>query len=212
MGIEDIRTDYSIDGLRRKDLAADPLDQFQVWLQQAIDKKVLEPTSMTLSTVSEFGSPSSRIVLLKKADTRGFAFFTNYESRKGTQILKNPNAALNFFWKELQRQVCVEGKITKLSREESKEYYSKRPRGSRLGAWVSKQSQVVENRDILDQEMGRLEEKYPDNNIPLPDYWGGYVLAPHRIEFWQGRPNRVHDRLVYSKADDRSWSLDRLSP
>jgi pyridoxamine 5'-phosphate oxidase len=166
---------------------------------------------MTLGTVDKNGNPSTRNVLLKSVDERGFIFFTNYDSRKGRELAGNPNAALNFFWPELERQVCVAGTVTKLPVMESEAYFKSRPRGSRLGAWASHQSEVISNREVLKAKERELEQKFP-GDVPLPPYWGGYILRPERIEFWQGQPNRLHDRFRYTRQADGSWTVDRLSP
>jgi pyridoxamine 5'-phosphate oxidase len=210
--LADLRKEYTLAGLRRANLDPDPLAQFKKWLQQAVDADVPEPSAMTLSTVDGDGQPSSRIVLLKGLDERGFSFFTNYESRKARELAANPRASLLFLWKELERQVAIRGRVSKLSAEESETYFKMRPRGSRLGAWASHQSQVIASRDVLDEKLRQLEQKYPGEEVPRPPHWGGYVLAPAEIEFWQGRPNRLHDRFRYARQADGRWKLERLSP
>ncbi|HEY2953043.1 MAG TPA: pyridoxamine 5'-phosphate oxidase [Verrucomicrobiae bacterium] len=207
-----LRKEYTLTGLRRADLNPDPLAQFRKWLQQAVDADVPEPSAMTLATVDAEGQPSARIVLLKGLDERGFSFFTNYESRKGRELAANPRASLLFLWKELERQVGIRGLVSKLSRKESATYFKTRPRGSRLGAWASKQSQVIASRAMLEDKLRELERKFPGEDVPLPPYWGGYILAPAEIEFWQGRPNRLHDRFLYTRASDQGWKIERLSP
>ena len=167
---------------------------------------------MVLATADAAGKPSARVVLLKEFDERGFVFFTNYESRKARELAANRHAALNFFWAELERQVCVTGSVTQVPREEAEAYFKTRPRGSRLGAWASKQSETVPSREVLEARLQELEKKYPGEEIPLPPFWGGYVLAPGEIDFWQGRPNRLHDRFRYSKQSDGRWLVERLSP
>ena len=167
---------------------------------------------MVLATADKIGRPSTRIVLLKDVDERGFTFFTNYESRKGHELAENPHAALNFPWIDLERQICISGTATKVSREESSAYFKLRPRGSRLGAWASQQSQVISSRTLLEERMKLLEQQYPGEEVPLPPNWGGYLLSPTQIEFWQGRPNRLHDRFCYFKQADGSWKINRLSP
>ena len=167
---------------------------------------------MVLSTADAQGRPSARVVLLKGADERGFSFFTNYESRKAAELAVNPHAALTFYWGKLERQVCISGSVTKLPRQDSEAYFRSRPRGNRLGAWVSKQSAIIESRDFLEQRLAQVERQYPGEDIPTPPYWGGYALAPSAIEFWQGRPNRLHDRFLYSRRENGGWRVDRLSP
>src|SRR5436309_6029962 len=206
MSIADLRRSYTLAGLRRVELEADPIRQFQKWLQQALDAQLLEPTAMTLATADQKGRPSARIVLLKGLDERGFIFFTNYESRKGRELAENPNASLVFYWAELERQVRVNGTAGRISREESEKYFTGRPRGHRLGAWVSTQSDVIKCRAVLEERLKEFEQKYPDA-VPLPPYWGGYVLSPAEMEFWQGRPNRLHDRFRYSKKEDETWLI-----
>ena len=235
MGIADIRREYNLAGLRRSDLDPDPIEQFKKWFGQAtgartggalrkfaigIYKRLLlvsgtEPMDInaaTLATADSSGHPSARVVLLKGVDQRGLIFYTNYESRKGHELAANPHAAMVFYWADLERQVCVAGKVTKLSREESETYFRTRPRGSKLAACASSQSEVVANRAVLDERLKQLDAKYPGDVVPMPSYWGGYVLSPDRVEFWQGRPIRLHDRFRYSKQPDNTWILDRLSP
>ena len=210
--LADLRKEYTLAGLRRASLDPDPMAQFKQWFQQAVDADVPEPSAMTLSTVDRDGQPSSRVVLLKGLDERGFSFYTNYESRKARELAANPRGSLLFLWKELERQVAIRGRVSKLSAEESDAYFKLRPRGSRLGAWASHQSQVIANRDALDERLRQLEQKYPGENIPRPPHWGGYVLAPAEFEFWQGRPNRLHDRFRYVRPDAGPWLIERLSP
>jgi pyridoxamine 5'-phosphate oxidase len=212
MAIPDLRKEYTLGGLNEADLDPDPLRQFQKWFDQAVSAQVVEPNAMVLATADRAGKPSTRVVLLKGVDARGFSFFTNYDSRKGRELAENPRASLTFFWGELERQVCIAGTVTKLSREESAAYFKTRPRGSRLAAWASQQSAVVPSRQELEQRMEAAEARYPGDDVPLPQYWGGYALAPERIEFWQGRPSRLHDRLCYVKQSDGSWRVQRLSP
>ena len=211
MSIADLRRDYTLAGLRRVDLEADPVQQFQKWFQQALDAQLREPTAMTLATADQQGRLSARIVLLKGIDQRGFVFFTNYDSRKGRELAENPNAALVFYWADLERQVRVRGTAARISREESEMYFAGRPRGHRLGAWVSTQSEVISDRTVLERRLKEFELHYP-NIVPLPPFWGGYVLSPAEIEFWQGRSNRLHDRFRYSNQADRSWLIERLAP
>jgi pyridoxamine 5'-phosphate oxidase len=212
LSIANLRREYTLTGLRRADLDADPMAQFQKWLQQAIDAKLPEPTAMTLATADTQGRPSGRIVLLKAADDRGFVFFTNYSSRKGRELALNPNASLVLYWPELERQVCIAGSVGKVTTEESAKYFSSRPKGSRLAAWVSHQSETVASRSLLEKKLEELAAKHPGEDVPLPPWWGGYCLAPARIEFWQGRANRLHDRFEYSKQLDGRWLIGRLAP
>jgi pyridoxamine 5'-phosphate oxidase len=213
MSIADLRRDYSLAGLSEQDLAADPVQQFQKWFQEALTAEIAESNAMVLATVAPSGQPSTRVVLLKAVDARGFSFFTNYESRKGRELAGNARASLTFPWIALERQVCITGSVSKLSREESAAYFKLRPRASRLGAWASpKQSEVVADRAVLETRMKQFEAQYPGEDVPLPPYWGGYVLAPVEVEFWQGRPSRLHDRLRYARQPDGSWRIERLSP
>ena len=212
MSIAALRREYSQAGLREEDLAPDPFRQFQKWFEEALAAEIVEPNAMVLATVDRTGQPSTRVVLLKAVGERGFSFFTNYESRKARELAGNPRASLTFPWLALERQVCVIGTVSKLPRSEAETYFKLRPRGSRLGAWASVQSQVISGRAVLEAKMAELEARYPDEEIPLPPNWGGYVLAPQELEFWQGRPSRLHDRLRYERQPDGSWKIDRLSP
>ncbi len=212
MNLAELRREYTKGGLRRADLDPHPLVQFQKWFEEALNSQLLEPSAMTLATVGADGRPSARIVLLKGADERGFLFFTNYESRKGRELAANARASLVLYWAELERQICVAGDVTKVSRAESEKYFALRPRGSQLGACVSKQSSVVADRAFLEARLQEVEKQFVNRDVEMPAQWGGYCLAPIRIEFWQGRPNRLHDRFQYSKQPDGSWSIDRLSP
>ncbi|HUZ06438.1 MAG TPA: pyridoxamine 5'-phosphate oxidase [Candidatus Paceibacterota bacterium] len=234
MAIADIRREYRRGHLERADLEADPLAQFDVWFAQAaaaqagsrwlkigvalyklwqaiLGRSPADVNAMVLSTVDKDGRPSSRNVLLKGADARGFIFFTNYDSRKSLELSENPNASLTFYWPELERQVCVAGPVEKISRDESETYFKSRPRGSKLAAWASNQSDVVPDRAALEAKWNEMERKFP-NDVPLPPNWGGFVLKPERIEFWQGRPSRLHDRFQYTLQPDKSWKLERLAP
>jgi pyridoxamine 5'-phosphate oxidase len=211
MTLADLRREYTLAGLRRKDLESDPISQFQKWFDQALKAELLEPNAMTLATVDSEGRPSARTVLLKQVDARGFVFFTNYESRKGRELAGNANAALSFFWGGLERQVCIRGTCSKVSKEESEAYFAVRPLGSQFGAWVSKQSTVVESREFLEMRLAEVEKQFAGQKVAMPAYWGGYVLAPNAIEFWQGRPNRLHDRMLYLLEAGR-WIIERLSP
>jgi pyridoxamine 5'-phosphate oxidase len=214
MAIADIRREYTLGGLRRADLDANPIAQFQKWFAQAetaLAKNQLDVNAAMLATADKSGKPSARIILLKGLDERGFIFFTNYESRKGREISENPNASLVFYWQQLERQVCIAGIAEKISREESEKYFKSRPRGSQLAAWASDQSDVVADRTALEAKWNEMEKKFP-NEIPLPPNWGGYVLKPERIEFWQGRASRLHDRFQYARKKNNSWKLERLAP
>lgn len=197
--------------LNEADLDPDPIKQFQLWFAEAQAVGIPEPTAMILATADREGRPSARTVLLKDVDHRGFVFYTNYESRKGKELEENPRAALVFNWPQLRRQVCIEGSVSRVSREESEAYFKTRPRGHQLGAWASRQSSVVSGREELDRRLAALEAEYQGKEIPLPPYWGGYRVTPERIEFWQGRANRMHDRLVYRRQKD-GWVLERLAP
>jgi len=211
-----MRREYSRTGLQRADLDSDPIAQFRKWFDQATRARSgiepLDANAMTLATADRQGRPSARIVLLKGLDERGFVFFTNYESRKGCELEENPQAALVFHWADLERQVCVAGKVAKVPLEESDAYFNSRPRGSRLATWVSRQSQVVKDRGELEENLRQAEAQYSDPGVPRPPYWGGYVLSPARMEFWQGRPNRLHDRFQYTRADGNTWQIERLAP
>ena len=201
-------------GLRRADLDANPVAQFQKWFAQAeaaLARHQLDVNAATLATADKNGIPSARTVLLKGLDERGFTFFTNYDSRKGRELAQNPHAALVFYWQELERQICIAGSVTKTSREESENYFKSRPHGSRLAAWASNQSEMVPNRAVLEARWQELEKKFA-TDIPLPPNWGGIILKPERIEFWQGRPSRLHDRFSYMRQPDDSWKIERLAP
>ena len=210
--IADLRREYTLAGLRRAELLADPIAQFSKWLEQAIAANLPEPTAMTLATATKQGHPSTRIVLLKKVDEHGFTFFTNYESRKGREMAGNPHVSLTLYWPQLERQVCIIGTVSKVKRDESAKYFNSRPAGSRLAAWASIQSDVIADRPALEKKLAAVATKYPGEEIPLPPYWGGYCVAPREIEFWQGRPNRLHDRFMYRRQPDGEWLIERLSP
>ncbi|MFT5196283.1 MAG: pyridoxamine 5'-phosphate oxidase [Candidatus Promineifilaceae bacterium] len=211
--MQQFRKEYSEIGIDFGDMAADPFTQFDNWFSAAAELNMIEPNGMTLSTVDEDGRPSGRIVLLKDWDSRGFVFYTNYESRKGHNLVGNQFAALTFWWREQERQVRIEGKIEKTSNKESDDYYDSRPRESRLGAWTSPQSQQVEGRHTLEARLVETAQRFPDDQpLPRPDFWGGYRLTPDMIEFWQGRKSRLHDRMVYKLQSDQSWHLVRLAP
>jgi len=211
MNISAIRKEYSLKTLDINDLSRDPFDQFNLWFQEALIAKVIEINAMTLSTIGEDGIPNGRIVLLKEVDT-GFVFFTNYESQKGKEIAKNPLASLTFFWPELERQVRIKGKIEKVSAELSDEYFFSRPIGSQIGAWTSPQSQKLNSREELEQSQKIIENKFKNNTITRPPHWGGYRLTPSYVEFWQGRPSRLHDRVCYEKKENSQWDLSILAP
>ena len=207
-----LRHEYDAHGLRRADLHSDPFKQFGAWFAAALAADIRDVNAMSLATATPDGKPSVRIVLLKAFDDRGFTFFTNYDSEKGKQLEANPHASLNFFWPKLERQIRISGSVEKTSREDSAAYFHSRPPGSRLGAWVSKQSEVIDSRQILDARLEQMEERFADGEIPLPPHWGGYRLNPDQIEFGQGRPNRLHDRFRYSRQADGAWQIDRLAP
>ena len=206
-----LRTDYSLKTLDERQVDRDPLKQFGVWMVEAIHAQVPEPTAMNLSTVDAGGRPSGRIVLLKGVDPRGFVFFTNYESRKGRDLAARPVAALTFMWKELERQVRIEGAVEKVSAAESDAYYETRPLGSRIGAWASPQSETIENRAWLEERWAALSKEY-GGEPTRPEHWGGYRVLPERIEFWQGRLSRLHDRIVFTRAEGQGWKIARLAP
>jgi pyridoxamine 5'-phosphate oxidase len=235
MSIAEVRREYNLTGLRRSDLEADPINQFKKWFDQAsgartsgkvrkffirLYKRLLmasgaEPldlTAMTLATADKQGRPSARVVLLKGVDQRGFVFYTNYESRKGQELAENSHAAIVFYWPDQERQVCVAGELNKVPEAESDAYFKARPRGSRLAAWASKQSAVIRDRTALEERWKQVEAQYAGQEVPRPPFWGGYLLSPTRIEFWQGRPNRLHDRFRYTRQPDKTWLIERLSP
>lgn len=210
MNIAGITKEYKLKSLREQDIQSDPVDQFTQWWNEAVESKVDEINAMTLGTTAN-DKPSARIVLLKGFHSEGFIFFTNYESRKGTELKENPNACLLFFWKELERQVRIEGTVQKVSEEESDLYFFTRPEESRISAWSSPQSRVIKNREVLEKNAAEYREKFSKEKIPRPANWGGYILKPGCIEFWQGRPGRLHDRLQYTLRNN-SWIIERLAP
>jgi pyridoxamine 5'-phosphate oxidase len=210
--ISQLRVSSSTHGLDERDIDPDPFVQFNRWMQDALNAKLRMPNEMTLATADRRGRPAARIVLLKGLDDRGFTFFTNYESRKGKHLADNPHAALVFYWADLERQVDVAGHVEKVSVEESEAYWRTRPPASRRAAWASRQSEVIQNRVELEDRVRQMEERWPDDDIPLPPHWGGFRLIPDSIEFWQGRPNRLHDRLIYRRVAEMGWLIERLSP
>lgn len=206
-----LRREYVAQPLRRDELAADPLVQFAQWMETATEYSPDDATSMTLATASKSGMPSARIVLLKHFDEQGFAWYTDFRSRKGQELAENPQAELMFYWYGLERQVRIQGRVEKLPAEQGRKYFNERPVGSRLSAAASHQSAVVDSRETLEQAVTDLQQQYPDGGIPHPEFWGGYRLIPSHIEFWQGRENRLHDRFSYDLVDGQ-WHIDRLSP
>lgn len=210
--IADIRKDYMLETLSEKDVEQDAIQQFSKWWQEAIASSIGEVNAMTLATATSDGKPSARIVLLKGFDHAGFVFFTNYNSNKGKTLATNPYACLVFFWKELERQVKLEGIIEKVSAEESDEYFLSRPTGSQIGAWASPQSTVISGREVIEENLRQYNQQFEKQLLQRPDHWGGYRLKPTLVEFWQGRPSRLHDRLQYTLQHDNSWKIERLAP
>ncbi len=211
-GLADIRTDYSKAILDLKSADKNPFVQFEKWFNEALSAKALEPNAMNLATISEGGRPSSRIVLLKGVENNQFIFFTNYQSQKGKEIERNPACALNFFWPELERQIRIEGIASRVSEKSSDEYFHSRPRESQVGAWASPQSTLINDRNILEERVKQIEERFKDHKLlPRPKQWGGFGVTPLEIEFWQGRPSRLHDRIVYTLAES-NWKINRLAP
>lgn len=210
--LADLRKDYTLQGLRETDADPNPFKQFQKWFDQAVAAQLPEPNAMTLATATQDGKPSARVVLLKDLNERGFVFYTNYKSHKGQELAENPQAALVFWWAELERQVRIEGRVDKVSDQESDEYFHSRPFSSRLGAWTSEQSQVISRREVLELRLQELKTEYENEDVPRPPHWGGYRVIPTVIEFWQGRPSRLHDRLHYRRLDETNWLIERLSP
>jgi pyridoxamine 5'-phosphate oxidase len=212
LNIQDLREEYTAEALDISDVRSNPIDQFRYWFEEAISAELPEPNAMTLATVSREGRPSARIVLLKGFDEEGFVFFTNYNSRKGRDMAANPGAALVFLWLELQRQVRIEGTVSRIAPEESTRYFQSRPKGSQIGAWASPQSQPIPSRELLEEKVASLEKEYAGEEVlPRPEDWGGYIVRPQLVEFWQGRPNRLHDRIQYTRQSD-SWVVERLAP
>ena len=208
--IADIRKDYTLKSLSENEVLPSPIHQFSIWWSEAIESNIDEVNAMTLATVSTANKPSARIVLLKDFSENGFSFFTNYNSKKGEDLLHNPNASLCFFWKELQRQIRIEGVVEKVAAQVSDAYFSSRPAGSKLGAWASPQSKVIESREVLLQNEMQYQQQFTEN-IERPKHWGGYILKPNYFEFWQGRSNRLHDRICYTINSD-AWKIERLAP
>ena len=211
INIAEIRKEYKLHSLLEKDVDPDPIKQFQQWWNEAMMSDIEEPNAMTLATSNNKGKPSARIVLLKGLSNDGFVFFTNYESRKGKELKENPYASLLFFWKELERQVRIEGTVIKTSEEKSNEYFLSRPTLSKIGAWSSSQSTVIKSRDELEKNVFEYQKQFGEGDITKPPHWGGYIVKPSLIEFWQGRPSRLHDRLQYTLNDD-NWIIERLAP
>lgn len=211
--LSNYRKSYQKQALLESNCPKNPLDLFQEWFLNADASKLIEePNAMTIASIGLDGFPKSRVVLLKKYTEKGFVFFTNYNSEKGKAMAKNNSVCLSFFWDQLEQQIIIKGKAEKLTEEASDKYFSSRPNGSKLGAWASEQSKVVSNRETLEKTLYELEKKYKNKEIPRPKYWGGYLVKPISIEFWQGRPNRMHDRMLYTLQKDFSWKLERLSP
>jgi pyridoxamine 5'-phosphate oxidase len=210
--LADIRSEYTRSSLDSSDVSPDPLQQFDRWFKEAVSAKVPEPTAMNLATVTEKGAPSSRIVLLKGVKNRQLIFFTNYQSQKGKELEQNPACALTFFWPELERQVRIEGLAERLDHKASEEYFQSRPRSSQIGAWASPQSSIIKDRQILEGRVKEIEQRFEGKELlPKPNQWGGFAVKPHELEFWQGRPSRLHDRIVYLLIDG-AWKISRLAP
>ncbi|MGA8029783.1 MAG: pyridoxamine 5'-phosphate oxidase [Bryobacteraceae bacterium] len=213
MFLTDLREEYRLGGLTEQNCETNPIVQFERWMKDAQAADLKEPNAMTLSTATSDGRPSGRVVLLKEVSDIGFVFYTNYHSRKSRELETNPFAALTFYWPELERQVRAEGQVRRVSRQQSEAYFQSRPKGSRLGAWASKQSEVLPDRASLDVKLRAVEAKYAEtDDVPVPEFWGGYCLIPETMEFWQGRTNRLHDRLQYRRKGENTWVVERLSP
>ena len=211
--IQDLRENYDLAKLERDQLTENPIELFERWFNFALEQKILEPNAMTIATVNAEGKPSARIVLLKGYDENGFVFYTNYESQKGQELSNTPYAALLLNWLELHKQIRIEGTVERLAPELSTKYFQSRPKGSQIGAWASPQSQIIVDRSILENNTRELEEKYKDaTHLPRPPHWGGFIVKPTMIEFWQGRPSRLHDRFRYTKNESGNWKIDRLAP
>lgn len=211
MDIQGLRREYANHGLDRAELDADPVAQFRLWFKQACDAGILEPNAMVLATVAPDGSPSSRVLLLKAFDARGFTFFTNLRGRKASDLAANPRASMTFPWVDLERQVHIHGKVEPVSADETLAYFKSRPHGSQLGAWASEQSQPIADRSVLERRMEELRKLHPEGQVPLPPHWGGLRLVPETVEFWQGRPSRLHDRFLYARRAG-AWEINRLQP
>ncbi|WP_428660937.1 pyridoxamine 5'-phosphate oxidase [Runella sp.] len=209
--LANLRKDYTLNGLSKQDVLENPFKQFEKWFEEAQSAEVIEPNGMVVSTLGEDGYPHGRVVLLKEVDSAGFLFYTNYNSHKGADLNIHPVASLTFWWAELERQVRIIGTVEKVTEAESDAYFSIRPRGSQLGAWVSEQSQIIENRAFLSEKLAQIEQKFAEKPVPRPPHWGGYRVIPKEIEFWQGRPSRLHDRIRYRMEND-NWKIERLSP
>ena len=212
INIQTLRKEYTKEALDISIVHSSPIIQFKIWFEEALNAEVNETNAMVLSTISSENKPSARVVLLKGFDEAGFSFYTNYESKKGKELAQNPHACLTFFWPELERQVRIEGVIAKVSKKESDDYFAVRPKGSQIGAWASPQSAVIASRDILVQNQEALENKYAHKEVERPEHWGGYVLKPDLIEFWQGRHSRLHDRICYALQENSGWKIERLAP
>jgi pyridoxamine 5'-phosphate oxidase len=210
--IADLRKDYTLENLNEEEIDKNPFIQFKVWVNQSVAAQLPEPNAMTLATCTPDGKPSARMVLLKDIDEQGFVLFTNYQSQKGQEISVNPQAALVFWWAELERQVRIVGTVEKISSAQSDSYFEVRPPFSRLGAWASNQSQVIANRDVLEAQLIEFQRQYENQEVPRPPHWGGFRVIPQEIEFWQGRSSRLHDRLRYTLVDNGNWKIERLSP
>ncbi len=211
--IADLRLDYKLQSLDIQDVSENPISQFNNWFQEALQSDLREPNAMVVATVDKNNMPNARVVLLKGVSEAGFVFFTNFESKKGQELAENSKAALVFNWLELERQIRIQGTVEKISEEDSVAYFQSRPKGSQIGAWVSPQSQIIENRSILEKTQRELEEKFVNEAIlPKPSNWGGYRVIPQTIEFWQGRSSRLHDRIFYILQEDDSWKIERLAP
>ncbi len=209
--LENMRNEYRLKSFSEENANPNPFRQFSLWFEEAVSSKLKDPNACTLATCGEDGMPSARIVLLKRYDENGFVFFTNYKSKKANDLHVNPKVCLNFSWLELERQIRINGVCEKISTKESLSYFLTRSRGSQIGAWVSEQSKIIESREVLQLQFAKMKEKFKSRNIPLPDFWGGYRLKPEQIEFWQGRENRLHDRILYT-LDDKKWNISRLAP
>lgn len=212
LDVASLRREYETQGLRRADLQSDPIEQFSIWFSDAVEVGLPDVNAIALATATPDGKPSARVVLLKGFDQRGFVFFTNYHSTKGRELDANPQAAFAIYWVQLERQIRVAGRVEKTSRKESAAYFHARPRGSQLGAWVSKQSEVIDARQILEGRLAEMTERYANKTIELPPHWGGYRIVPHDVEFWQGRASRLHDRFRYTRQSEQAWLLERLAP